>query len=82
VLPSATTHSIICCKEYALTVDAIQKQLASHNNVSLASDEWTSPIKPAITSVIAYNMDRNWALREVHLVFNEVEHLFLFRCES
>jgi len=35
-LPSATTHSNICQREYALTVDAIKKQLPSHNHVSLA----------------------------------------------
>jgi len=63
VLPSATTLSNICQREYALTVDAIKKQLPSHNKVSLGLDGWTSPNKLAIISVIAYYMDRNWALR-------------------
>jgi hypothetical protein len=34
VLPSATTLSDICRKEYALTVDAIKKQLPLRNKVS------------------------------------------------
>ena len=38
--------------------------------------------KLAITSVIAYYMDQNWALREVQHAFNEVEHLFCSCFES
>ena len=72
VLPSASTLSNICQREYTLTVDAIKKQLPSTNKVSLALDGWTSTNKLAITSVIAYYMDRNWALREVQLAFDEV----------
>ena len=41
VLLSATTLSNICLREYALTVDAIKKQLPSQNKVSLALDRWT-----------------------------------------
>ena len=82
VLPSATTLSNICRREYALTVDAIKKQLPLRNKVSLALDGWTSTNKLAITSVIAYYMDRNWALREVQLAFDEVNHLFISRFES
>ena len=82
VLPSATTLSTICRREYALTVDAIKKQLPLRNKVSLALDGWTSTNKLAITSVIAYYMDRNWALREVQLAFDEVNRLFRSRCES
>jgi len=63
VLPSATTLSNICWREYALTVDAIKKQLPIRNKVSLALDGWTSTNKLAITLIIAFNMDRNWALR-------------------
>jgi len=59
VLPSATTLSNICWREYALTVDAIKKQLPIRNKVSLALDGWTSTNKLAITSVIAYYMDRH-----------------------
>jgi len=59
VLPSATTLSNICRREYALTVDAINKQLPLRNKVSLALDGWTSTNKLAITSVIACYMDRN-----------------------
>jgi len=38
VLPSTTTLSNICRREYALTVDAITKQLPSRNTVSLVLD--------------------------------------------
>jgi hypothetical protein len=38
VLLSAMTLSNICCREYALTMDAIKKDLASLNKVSLALD--------------------------------------------
>ena len=82
VLPSATTLSNICRREYALTVDGIKKQLPSRNKVSLALDGWTSTNKLAITSVIAYYMDRNWALREVQLAFDEVNLLLFSRFES
>jgi len=82
VLPSASTLSNICRREYTLTVDAIKKQLPSRNKVSLALDGWTSTNKLAITSVIAYYMDRNWALREVQLAFDEVDSPFFsyFEC--
>jgi len=82
VLPSATTLSNICRREYALTVDAIKKQLPIRNKVSLALDGWTFTNKLAITSVIAYYMDRNWALREVQLAFYEVDRLFCSCFES
>jgi len=82
VLPSAMTLINICRREYALTVDAIMKQLPLRNKVSLALDGWTSTNKLAITSVIAYYMDRNWALREVQLAFDEVNQLFSSRFES
>ncbi len=49
VLPSATTLSNICRREYALTVDAIKKQLPLRHKVSLALDGWTSMHKLAIT---------------------------------
>ena len=76
VLPSATTLSNICRRNYALTVDAIKKQLLSRNKASLALDGWTSMNKLGITSVIAYYMDWNWALREFQLTFDEVNLLF------
>jgi len=57
-------------------VDAIEKQLPTHNEVSSGLDGWTSPNKLAIMSVIAYNMDCNWALREVQLASDEFDHLF------
>ena len=82
LLPSATTLSNICRREYALTLDAIKKQLLVRNKVSLALDRWTSTNKLAITSVIAYYMDRNWALREVQLAFDEIDRLFYSRFES
>jgi hypothetical protein len=63
-------------------VDAIKKQMASRNKVSLALDGWTSTNKLAIKSVIANWMDRNWALGEVQLAFDKVDHLFFSRFES
>jgi hypothetical protein len=78
VLPSATTQSIICRREYALTVDAIKKQLLSRNKVCLVLDRWTSSNKLAIMSIIVYYMDRNRVLHEAHLAFDEVHHLFFY----
>jgi len=63
-------------------VDAIKKQLLSGYKVSLALDGWTSTDKLAITSVNFYDMDRNWASREVQLAFNEVDGLFFSHVES
>jgi len=82
VLPSTTTLRNICRREYALTVDAIKKQLPSRNKVSLALDGWTSMNKMAIMSVIAYYMDRNWALHKVQLAFDEINLLFFSCFES
>jgi hypothetical protein len=82
VLPSASTLSNICQREYTLTVDATKKQLRSRNKVSLPLDGWTSMNELAITSIIAYHMDRNWALREVQLAFNEVDSPFFSCFES
>jgi len=76
MLPSATTLSNISRREYALTVDAILKQLPSRNEVCLALDGWTPPNKLAITLVIAYYIDQNWAFGEVQLAFDEVDRLF------
>jgi len=81
-LPSARTLINTCRREYALTMDAIQKQLLSWNKVSLAFDGWTSTIKLAITSVIAYYMDRNWASGEVQLAFHESHRLLFSGFES
>jgi len=77
VLPSASTLSNICRREYTLTVDAIKKQLPSWNKGSLAVDWWTSTNKLAIILVIAYYMDRNRAWREVQLAFDEVDSPFI-----
>jgi len=82
VLLSTTSLSNISRRENALTLDAIKKQLPIRNKVSLALDGWTSTNKPAITSVIAYYMDQNWALHEVQLAFDEVDCLFCSRFES
>jgi hypothetical protein len=68
--------------EYAQTVDAIKEQLLSQNEVSLVLDGWTSTNKFPITLVIAYYMDRNRALRAVHLAIDEVDHLFFSWFES
>jgi hypothetical protein len=82
VLPSASTLSNICRKEYVLTVDAIKKLLLSQDKVYLALDGWTSTNKLAITSVIAYYMDLNWGLDEVQLAIDKVECLFFSTSES
>jgi hypothetical protein len=76
VLPSGSMLSNICRMEYSLTVDEIKKQLPLRKKVSLTIDGWTSTNKLAIPSVIAHSMDRNWALREVQLAFNEVVSAF------
>jgi len=76
VLPPASTLSNICRREYLLTVDANKQWWPSRNNVSLALDGSTSIIKLAITLVIAYYMDRNWALRDVQLRLDDVDNLF------
>jgi len=49
---STTTLGYIRWREYALTIDAIEKELSSSNKVRLPLDGWTSPNKLAITSVI------------------------------
>ena len=72
VLPSRSTLSNICRREYTLTIEAIINELPESNKVSLALDGWTSTTKLAITSVIAYYIDRNWNLKEVQLAFDEV----------
>jgi len=82
VLPSASTLSNICPREYSLTVDAIKKQLPTRNKVSLALDGWTSTNRLAVSSVIAYYMDRNWAMWEVQLAFDEVNSLFFLYFNS
>jgi len=82
VLPSASTLSKICRREYTLTVDAIKKQLPSRNKVSSALDGWTSKNKFAITLVVAYYLDRNWALGEVQLSFDQVDSPFFSHFES
>jgi len=58
-----------------MTMDAIMKQLTSWNNVSLPWDGCTSSNKLDITFDIAYNVDQNWAFREVEVAFDEVDHL-------
>jgi hypothetical protein len=39
-------------------------------------DQWISTNKLAITSVIVYYMDRNWALGELQLKFDEYDLVF------
>jgi len=82
MLPSASTLSNICRREYSLTVDAIKKQLPSRNDVCLACDGWTSTNILAETLGIAYYMDRNWVFREVQLALDKVDNLFssYFEC--
>jgi len=66
----------ICWREYSPTVNAIKNQSPSQNHVSLALGRWTSTNKLDITSVIVFDMDRNWVLGEVQLVSNECDRLF------
>jgi len=75
VLPSASTVSNICRREYSVTVDTIEKQLLRRSNVSLDLDGWTSTNKLARMSGNANSLDWHWALRELQLAFNEVESL-------
>jgi len=82
VLPSASTWSNICRREYTMTLDAIKKQLRSRKKVSLALDGWTLRRKLALTSVCDYYKDRNWASREVQLAFDEVDSPFFSSFES
>jgi hypothetical protein len=82
VLPSDTTLSIICRCENALTVDAVKKQFPVRNKVCFTLDGWISTNKLASTSIIGYYIDRNGALREVELAFDEVECLFYSHFES
>jgi hypothetical protein len=73
LLLSASTLSSTFQSEYTLTVDAIKKQLATRNKISLPVDGWTSTNNLAKISVIANFMDRNWAMQEVQLAFDEVD---------
>jgi len=82
VLPSTTPLCNICPREYALSVDAIKKQLPSQTTVGSTLDGWTSTNELAVTSVFAYYTDRNWALRDVQLPHNEVGRLFFPTFES
>jgi hypothetical protein len=82
VLPSANSRSNTSRRDYTLTEDALKKELPSTNKVSLALDGWTSTNKSAMTSVIVYYMDRNWALREVQLAFDEVDSPIISYFES
>jgi len=65
-----------------LHMDAIKQQWLSRNTVSLSLDGWIPTNKPARTLVIAYIMDQHWALRNVQLTWNEVDHLFFCFFES
>jgi hypothetical protein len=63
-------------------VDAIKKQLPSRKKISLACNEWMSMNKLAITSVIAYYIDPNWAMQKVQQAFDEVVSPFCSYFES
>jgi hypothetical protein len=82
VLLSTSTLCNTCQKESSLTLDIIKKKLPSRNKVILALDRWTSTNKLVKTSTIAHFMDRNWALRAVPLVFNDVDYHFFFYYHS
>jgi hypothetical protein len=76
------TVSNIGQREYALAAHSMKKQLPSQNPVTLAFNGWTSTNNLAITSVIAFNMHRNWGSGEVQLAWDEVDHLFIAVFES
>jgi hypothetical protein len=59
VLPSTTTHSNICWREYPLTVNANMKQLPSRDRVTSVIDRWTSANKLAMTLIVDYYVDQN-----------------------
>jgi len=82
VLPSDITLSIISPRQYALTMDAIKKQLPSQNKACLALDGWTVTHQVAITSVTTHYRDQNWALGEEQLAFDEVDSLFFSMFKS
>jgi len=73
VLPSTMTITNICTTEYALTVDAIRKQLPTQNEVTLACAGWTLMNKLVITTVIASYGHRNCVLHQVQLTLNEFD---------
>jgi hypothetical protein len=76
VVPSASTLSHMCRREYSLSLNAITKQFPSRNNDSLPVASWTSMNKLTKTSVITYSMYWNETLQEVQLGFHEVQSLF------
>jgi hypothetical protein len=55
----------------------MKNQLWSRNKVTLALDGRISTNKLAITAVIAYYLDRNWAMQEGQLLFDKVDNLFI-----
>jgi len=69
-------------REYAPTVDAIEKQLPLWIKLSLAFNGRTSMNKLAIWSFRADYMDRNWALRDVQPGFDEVDSQFFYGFET
>lgn len=81
VLYSTSTCSSICQRECSLTVDAIYKQLPSRTKVSSALNWLPSMNKLAITSVITWYMDWNWAFWVVQLAFNTVNSLLFSNFE-
>jgi len=82
MLPAASTPSNICRKEHSLTVDAIQMELVSMNEVSLGLDGWSTTNKFAMTSVIAYVISRYWEMSEPQLAFDKVDSQLFFYFES
>jgi hypothetical protein len=63
-------------------VDAIKVQLLLQSTVPLTLNRGTATNKLAIMSVSAYDMDRNWALHEVQLAFNDVDPMCFSHFES
>jgi len=61
-------------------IDDADRQYGSGSVPICARTSSDSP-DPLLTLVIAYYMHQNWALREVQLVFNDVDHLFCSRFE-
>jgi len=76
VISSASTLSNCCSWGHSLTVEVIQNHMPSRNIVSLASDRETSKEKLATMWVKDNNMNRNGALWEVQLAFDQLGNLF------
>lgn len=77
VLPSAKNLSNVCQREYALAVDAIKNKLLWRNKLSLATDRLKLKNNLTVMAVIAYCMERDWAMGGVELTLDKVRWRFM-----